>query len=148
MCLCLIVKHFPTIKKGHGSKKINHLKDDSPAKVRALINDGYVKSDFPVSRSPKYGRDESDLRANEMKWDTIVRRHDRLKGSSLLNPALTLRGIARNSFVVGEDNIGYHVVITVKAPKYQGSLYNAVLQTYQNLAPIEIRNVNRILVDR
>lgn len=35
--------------------------------------------------------------------------------------------------------------LTIEAPKYNGNLYDNILQTYTNLDPIEVQNVNRIL---
>ena len=70
----------------------------------------------------------------------------RMRGSSLLNPAITLHAIARNGF--GNAKLRYFAAVSIEAPRYIGSLYDAILQNYKNLTPIEIRNVNRIMVDR
>jgi len=126
-------------------KKLNLLKNEDVAQVQDLLNQGYVQSTFPVSKSSKHSWNESDLRASELKWDTVIRKNIRMRGSSLINPALTLQAIDRNGF--NASHIKYHVAVSIDAPKYVGSLYDAVLQTYQNLAPIELRNINRIMVD-
>jgi len=68
-----------------------------------------------------------------------------MRGSSLLNPHLTLRAIGRNEYEVRE--LKYFVAITLDAPRYVGSLYDAILQNYQNLIPIEIRSANRVMVE-
>ena len=38
-----------------------------------------------------------------------------------------------------------YVVITIDIPNFKGSLYDQILQTYDNLLPIQIQNVNRIM---
>lgn len=127
------------------TKKLNLFKPADVTKAKALIDEGYYRSDFPVSHPTKHSWNESELRATDFKWDTVIKKMQRMRGSSLLNPALTLHAIDRNGF--GAQHIQYYAAITVEAPKYVGSLYDTVLQTYQNLTPIEIRNVNRIMVD-
>lgn len=59
---------------------------------------------------------------------------------------ITLHAIARNGF--GNAKLRYFAAVSIEAPRYIGSLYDAILQNYKNLTPIEIRNVNRIMVDR
>ena len=127
------------------TKRINLVKPKDVTKAKSLIEEGYVQSDFPVSHSIKHSWNESDLRATVFKWDTVIKKRQRMRGNSLLNPALTLHAIERNGSRT--DNVKYYAVITIEAPKYAGSLYDTVLQTYQNLTPIDIRNVNRIMVD-
>ena len=127
------------------TKKLNLFKPDDVVKAKALLDEGYYRSEFPASHPTKHSWNESDLRATDFKWDTVIKKRQRMRGSSLLNPALTLHAIDRNGFIA--DNIQYYAAITIEAPKYLGSLYDTVLQTYQNLSPIEIRNVNRIMID-
>lgn len=127
------------------TKKLNLLKPEDVVKAKSMIDEGYYRSDFPVSHPTKHSWNETDLRTTDFKWDTVIKKKLRMRGSSLLNPALTLHAIDRNGFAA--EKIQYYAAITIDAPKYAGSLYDAVLQTYQNLTPIEIRNVNRIMVD-
>lgn len=138
-------KKDPRTRKITSTKKLNLFKPEDVNKAKVLIDEGYSRSDFPASHSTKHSWNESDLRATEFKWDTVIKKKQRMRGSSLLNPALTLHAIDRNGFTA--DNIQYYAAITIEAPKYVGSLYDTVLQTYQNLAPIEIRNVNRIMIN-
>ena len=137
---------FMFSKKGVGNRKLNLLNEKHIAIARDLLNTGYQKADFPVSHPSKKYWDETDLRAIDMKWDTVIRRYVRMRGSSLLNPAITLHAIARNGF--GNAKLRYFAAVSIEAPRYIGSLYDAILQNYKNLTPIEIRNVNRIMVDR
>lgn len=138
-------KKNKSTKKILKTKKLNLFKPDHVAKAKALIDEGYYRSDFPASHQTKHSWNESDLRATDFKWDTVIKKVQRMRGSSLLNPALTLHAIDRNGF--NAQHIQYYAAITIEAPNYVGSLYDTVLQTYQSLTPIEIRNVNRIMVD-
>ena len=86
---------FMFSKKGVGNRKLNLLNEKHIAIARDLLNTGYQKADFPVSHPSKKYWDETDLRAIDMKWDTVIRRYVRMRGSSLLNPAITLHAIAQ-----------------------------------------------------
>lgn len=130
-------------KKGCTSQKINLLDVHGVARAKELIDTGYRRSAVPVSHSAKKVWDEEDLRAVEFKWDTVIHKSVRMRCQSLFNPTLTLHAMGRNGFE--NKPMKYHVVISINAPKYNGSLYDAVLQTYQNLSPVEIRNVSRIM---
>ena len=134
-----------TSRKIVSTKKLNLFKSEDVNKAKALIDDGYYRSEFPASHSSKHSWNEVDLRLTDLKWDTVIKKCQRMRGSSLLNPALTLHAIDRNGF--NAQNIQYYVAVTIDAPKYAGSLYDSILQSYQNLTPIEFRNINRIMVD-
>ncbi|MDR1319854.1 MAG: S8 family peptidase [Gracilibacteraceae bacterium] len=150
-CNCIedvFVPHSMTYnftKEGFSNKKLNLLKPDHNIQVKGLLDNGYTQSEFPVSHPAKKYWDETDLRALDLKWDAVIRKFVTMRGSSILNPALTLHAIGRNGYET--EKIKYFSAITIEAPKYSGSLYDAILQNYQNLAPIEIRNINRLFVD-
>lgn len=135
---------FNFSKKGFSSRKLNLTKVEDCKVAKELSEKGFVRSDWPVSHPAKRYWDEKDLRNNDLKWDTVISKKLRMRGSSLLNPFLTLHATCRNDF--DATKVKYFVAISIKAPKYDGSLYNSILQNYRNLAPIEIRNVNRIMV--
>ncbi len=128
-----------------GTKKLNLFKEEDVAKAKKLLDEGYKRSEFPASHVTKHFWNETDLRAADLKWDTVIKKKQRMRGRSLLDPALTLHAIDRNDF--SANKIQYHVAITIEALNYQGSLYDSVLQNYQNLTPIEIRNINRVMID-
>lgn len=129
-------------KNRQKSVKINFLKD--AAKVPELVNNGYKKSTLPVSRPAKKAWTEDELRNLDLKWDTIIHKELRMRSSSLFDPFLSLHAYGRNGFE--SDSIRYYVVITIDAPQYQGSLYDSVLQNFQNLTPIQIKETQRIRV--
>ena len=66
-----------------------------------------------------------------------------MRCGSLLNPFISLHAIGRDEYE--HERIKYYVVITIDVPRYNGSLYDQILQTYNNLTPIRIQNVNRIM---
>ena len=135
---------FNFYKKGDSTRRINMLSQGSSELAQELINQGYVRSDYPVSHPSKRNWNEKDLRNKDLKWDTIISKQLSMRGSSLSSPYLALHAIGRNDFK--DDKIRYFAVISISAPKFKGSLYDTILQSYRNLAPIEIRNINRILV--
>ena len=138
-----LVYHFT--KQGFYKYRLNLSKPEDAIKAGELLSKGYNRSEFPVSKPAKRSWNETDLRMIDLKWDTVIRKGQSMRGSSLLNPHLTLRAIGRNEYEVRE--LKYFVAITLDAPRYVGSLYDAILQNYQNLIPIEIRSANRVMVE-
>lgn len=132
-------------KKRCATKKLNLLKESDLKCAKELINAGYRQSSVPVSHPAKKVWHEEDLRTTELKWDTVIRKSVQMRSSSLFSPVLTLHAMGRNGFE--GKGMKYQVVVSINAPKYRGSLYDAVLQTYTNLIPIEIRNIPRIIVE-
>ena len=133
---------FP-FRNGTTEKKLNLLKDADIVVARELIKEGYIKSELPVSKPAKKHFAEADLRNSDFKWDTIIRKDVRMRCSSLLNPFISLHAIGRDENE--HEKIKYFVVITIDIPNFKGSLYDQILQTYDNLLPIQIQNVNRIM---
>ncbi len=134
---------FAFRKEGFPSKKLNLLKLKDIESVENLIAQGYIKSDLPVSKSAKQSFREADLRNNDFKWDTIIRKNVSMRSSSLVNPFLSLHAIGRDEYE--HEKIKYFVVVTIDVPNFKGSLYDNILQTYPNLTPIAIQNVNRVM---
>jgi hypothetical protein len=135
---------FKFSKRGSKTYTLNLANAENVIKAENLLDTGYKRSDLPASKPAKQNWNETDLRMNDLKWDTVIKKRKSMRGSSLLNPHLTLHAIGRNGYEVSE--LKYFVAITIEAKKYEGSLYDAILQNYQNLTPIEIRNVNRVMV--
>lgn len=133
---------FP-FRKGTREKRVNLFNEAELVVARELIKEGYIKSDLPVSKPAKKHFAEADLRNNDFKWDTIIRKEVRMRCSSLLNPFISLHAIGRDEYE--HEKIKYFVVITIDIPKFNGSLYDKILQTYDNLLPIRIQNVNRVM---
>lgn len=142
---CIVDTFIPHAQKYTYSKKgcatsapLDLLTSDGRAKAAQLEQQGYTQSAFPVSKPAKKYWKETELRANDLKWDSVISRAQRMRGTSLLEPTLTLQSIFRGA-EHPDALTRYYVVATVEAPNYPGSLYNATLQQYQNLQPIRLR---------
>lgn len=135
---------FNFTKKGFPTKKLNLAKPENSVIAAELLSKGYKRSDLPVASSAKKSFEENDLRNKDFKWDTVIKKEKNMLASSLLNPFITMHAIGRNGYE--DKEIKYFVAVTIEVPKYQGSLYDNILQSYENLLPIEIRNTNRIMV--
>lgn len=112
--------------------------------MKELMELGYRMSDLPVSSPSKTEKSEKALRNKELKWDTVIKKTKTMFAKSLLNPFLTLHAIGRNGYE--HENIRYFAAVTLEAKGYKGRLYDSVLQTYNNLQPIDIQNINRVMV--
>lgn len=134
---------FNFTKKGEKGISVNISDEGSGKLIRDLMESGYKMSELPASSSAKTNKSEAALRNKDLKWDTIIKKEKSMRSSSLMNPFLTLHAIGRNGYE--REMIRYFVVVTIEAPKYNGNLYDNILQTYTNLVPIEVQNVNRIL---
>ena len=112
--------------------------------MEKLLEQGYKMSELPVSGAAKKDKSENALRNKDLKWDTVIKKTKSMRATSLLNPFLTLNAIGRNGYE--HENIKYFVAVTIEAKGYKGNLYDNILQTYSNLLPIEIHNVNKVMV--
>jgi hypothetical protein len=130
--------------KGKHTVKLNLSNPEESEKVKELLEQGYKMSSLPLSAAAKKDANEAALRNSDLKWDTVIRKEKSMFATSLLNPFLTLHAMGRNGFE--HETIKYFVAITVEALGYKGNLYDNVLQTYTNLVPIEIHNINRVMV--
>jgi len=135
---------FNFTKRGAKTFTLNLSKAEGAVNANALLNQGYKRSDLPASKSPKKSWDETELRMSDLKWDTVIKKGKSMRGPSLLNPYLTLHAMGRNGYEVSE--LKYFVAVTIESKNYVGSLYDSILQYYQLLTPIEIRNTNRVMV--
>ena len=132
-------------RKGKGSATANLLTSEGREKAEKLLKQGYSRSDLPVSKPAKKRLREKELRNSDFKWDTIIRKNLTMRASSLMNPFLTLHAIGRDEYE--HEKIRYYVAITIEVPKMKGSLYDNILQTYENLTPIHVQNVNRVMTE-
>lgn len=135
---------FNFTKKGKKTIKINLTKPEDARQVKELLELGYEMSKLPVSGAAKKDKSENALRNKDLKWDTVIKKTKSMYATSLLNPFLTLHAIGRNGYE--HESIKYFVAVTVEAKGYKGNLYDNILQTYNNLLPIEIHNINRVMV--
>lgn len=132
-------KKYKFTKNG-GGKTLNII--DAQEEIQQLLNEGYVQGGLPVSGSTEQYQTEL-ARRGELKWDTVVKKWKRMRVSSLENPFLVLHGMGRNG---STDRIDYAVVVTISVPKYQGNLYEEILNEFKVLEPIDIRSRNEIMI--
>lgn len=133
---------FNFTKNGYVLKKLNLTKQGEMDEAMKLMNQGYNKSELPVSKPAKKYFREEDLRNSDFKWDTIIKKNITMRNSSLLNPFITLHAIGRDEYQ--HEKIRYNIVVTIEVPRYPGSLYDKILENYSNLTPLVVRNINRV----
>lgn len=114
-----------------------------PDRVAALLAEDWTRSALPKTDSGKLPT-EADLRAQHLKWDTVVKNNVTKQLSSLHNPFLTLHAMNRNG--ADDEMLKYAVAVTVAIPKYRGDLYDDVRTQFTQLQPIRVRAVNEIMV--
>lgn len=134
---------YPHHKKYKFTKDKNSkvLHCDSEEASELLDNDWSVSS-LPNSDSPEQYQTEQ-ARRGEMKWDTVVKKWKRKRISSLEQPFLVLHGMGRNR---STERIHYAAVITITVPKYQGNLYEDILNEYSVLEPVYISSRNEVMI--
>ena len=120
-----------------------HRSGDS-ARIDALQKEGWRLPANPDSRSARRRLNEAQLRM-EYKWDTVVSKEVRQRGSSLSDPFLRLHGIARAAANAAR-RLDYAVVVSIAAPSYTGVLYDDVLMEYSQLRPIQVRSVAEVRI--
>ncbi|BDG48818.1 S8 family peptidase [Parageobacillus sp. KH3-4] len=136
-------KKYKFTKDLSSGKKIRTLHiEENQQEIEELLNDGWTQSLLPAS-SPTEKYQTEQARRSDLKWDTVVKRWTRKRANSLYRPFLVLHGLGRNG---SADRIDYAVVVTISVPKYQGNLYEAILNEYKVLEPIHIRNRNEIMI--
>ncbi|MDF9841946.1 MULTISPECIES: S8 family peptidase [unclassified Paenibacillus] len=120
---------------------VRHVVEDAE-EIQSLMDRGALRSTLPVTRSTRSYQTEQ-ARRGELKWDTVVQKWDKMRATSLENPFLVLHGMGRNS---GNSRMDYAVIATISAPRYQGSLYEDILNEYKQLQPVQMRAINEILI--
>jgi hypothetical protein len=124
------------LNRGEASKRVNRLKDQ--AQFDELVREGWTPSDRPCTRSRKGFAPESERR-QDGKWETIVRADDRLRATTLHDPAFDLHFLAREggglTSASEEIALPYVLVVTVTAP-LDIPLYDRITSHYPALSPL------------
>ncbi|MFB6465401.1 S8 family peptidase [Cytobacillus sp. Hz8] len=128
------------ITKNTASKTL-HIDNDAE-EIASLVADGWAVSSLPCSSSPEQYQSEQ-ARRGELKWDTVVKKWKRMRVSSLERPSLVLHGMGRNG---SSERMDYAAVITISVPRFKGNLHGDILNEYNVLEPVFIRNRNEIMV--
>ncbi|MBU3128490.1 S8 family peptidase [Clostridium tagluense] len=127
-----------------GNKNIKIDTKNDVAKIAEYINEGYKLSPFPKSSSGNKYITEEKARLN-YKWDTVVKRWNRYKISSVNKPFILLHGIGRKGYE--NKDINYYAIVTISLSGYAGNLYNDIINEYRLLEPIKLRNKNEIMIN-
>lgn len=133
-----------TFHKGKETKKLNLLDEGAITEVKRLIDAGYSQAGMPDTKSPKTYKDEDELRNQDLKWDTVVKKTITMRGSSLYAPFIAVHAMNRDGTT--DENIRYFMAVTIDVPRYQGSLYDEILRTYPKLERIKVRTESRVRV--
>ena len=93
-------------------------------------------------KRPRFA-DESEQRADQGKWETVLHGESGLLGTSLKNPVFDIHYNAREGGhqSTGAEKIPYALVITVEAPNHP-DIYNDILRAYSDtlvgIRPVEV----------
>lgn len=148
--MCILDTFFPSEEKYSYTppkelKGVNplklHIKDDAE-QIATLIKAKWKKSKLPIPDSPKY-RTEDQQRAEDQKWEPLVKRVITKQASSLCSPFLVLHTIPRKG---ATKRLDFAAAITISAPSYKGDLYNAILRSHPALQPVRLRAESELRV--
>jgi hypothetical protein len=136
----------PKNTKGKNQFKILDVRHDKAA-VQALLAKGWKQSQYPKSASGNiFTKREAELRGENFKWDTVVKRMKRGFLRTICDPFLVLHAMGRNEHEPDADPVHYSVAVTIELSTYQADLHQDILNKYQALLPIEVRAVNELFV--
>lgn len=139
---CLEETFYPHAKKYKyrppkgvsGKEKVLHI-DESASEVAKLLKKKWKQAGWPESDSGNTYLDENERRL-DCKWESVVRRSKPKYAKSIDSPFMTLHAIGRNG---AHERFDYVVIVTLRAPKFDGDLYTEIRQEYPALAPIRLR---------
>lgn len=132
-----------TPPKGSMGKERNLHLDEDKSTVAQLLKQNWKQSAYPLTASGNRYKTESERRAIDCKWEPIVRRTCSKQAGSLHEPFMTIHAIGRNG---ATERFDYAVVVTLRAKRYVGDLYNDIRTIYSALSPIRLRTEAEIRV--
>jgi hypothetical protein len=111
------------------------------AQAEQLEQRGWTRSQLPIS-DQNVGRRESTLRAQEAKWETVVRGRRKKRSQGILSPCVTIGIMGRGPWdrQAPELQARYAAVLTVSSPNYKLDLYAQVLAEFDKLQPLTLRS--------
>lgn len=111
------------------------LSDERDVDIAEILKEeGYKKPDYPMKDSDKYiFLDESDLKKEKMKWNTVKTQKLTKYASSLKEPILRLHGLSRDDT---RDRIEYCLVVNVRL-KDDINIIEDIQSKFENLYTIE-----------
>jgi hypothetical protein len=119
--------------------------DEQPELAKGLTNEGWERSEFPVSKSgPQPYETESELKT-DLKWDSIDYRNKNIKATDVKQPMFHIHSLQRG--VRGTfGKVKFALVLSVETPKATVDIYPRVLSTYHNLLPLKAEVHNRVKI--
>lgn len=117
-----------------GKEKVLHLVDDA-TEIATLLAKDWKQAGWPETDSGNVYLDEHERRL-DCKWESIVRRTKSKYAKSVDSPLMTLHAIGRNG---ASERFDYVVLVTLRAPKFDGDLYTEIRQKFPALTPIRLR---------
>lgn len=113
-------------------------------KANALIENGWTKSLNPLAAYNNKYKHEQDLRTNDFKWDTTIKKILTKRYNSLHNPSIAIHAMDR--YVNSNKPIEYALIATITYEKYKNDAYNETIKAYPTLtgAKIDIENQQKI----
>ncbi len=137
---------FSNPKSKKREYKILDVRHDTDA-TKELTAKGWKKAQFPKTASGNiHKKSEKNLRQQDLKWDTVVKREKGGRLSKVCDPFLVLHAMGRNEHEPDMDPLHYAVAATIDVSSYRGDLYNDILNRFNALTPIEVRAVNELFV--
>lgn len=119
-----------------GVKKGIHINIvDNPQEVKRVEMLGYKKSMNPLSNTAT--RKSEIERRLEYKWDTISKKSKGKRVENIKDPFLIVSALSRDDNDV--QKIKFCVAVTIENNKYNGNMYEDILNKYKVLVPIEIQ---------
>lgn len=144
-------KHRYTLRESEHNKKRTTIKHEINDfnEVQQLLEMGFVKSEYPATKSSNVFLNEEQRRAL-LKWDSVTKKSlDYTLKSSLEDPFLIVHALSRDSSI---NRVRYSVIVTIAAfdnakNRYKGDLYEEILNEYEVLQPIDIALENEININ-
>lgn len=137
-----------TLKEDEDSKKktkTKHVINDT-VEIEELLEQGYTKSEYPITKSATTFLTEEERRAL-LKWDTVTKKSiSYTKKDTLDNPFIIVHAMSRDSKV---DRVSYSVIVSIEAfdnknLNYTEDLYEEIINEYEVLQPIDVSLENEI----
>lgn len=123
---------FSFTKDNEKSIKLNIVEE--PGQVSELLKMGYKQSKNPASDTAK--RRSELQRRLDYKWDTISKKNKGKKIDGVNDPFLIISALSRDDDDIRK--VRFSVAVTVEMKKYNGNMYQDILNKYDVLTPIQI----------
>lgn len=119
--------------------------DEDPELVRQLLDEGWKKGEFPVSKvGPQPYETEGELRT-DLKWDSIDYRKKNITAIDVKQPMFHIHSIQRGTRNIG-GKVKFALILSLLTPSATVDIYPKIIAKYHNLLPLKINVQNRIKI--